>query len=72
MNIMLNQGLKIWVVTCSLTGRLAELVDVMVRRNVSILCVQDTKWVGEKARIIELLGYKLWYTGREKIIMGWV
>jgi len=56
----------------SITGRLAELVDVMVRRNVSILCVQDTKWVGEKARIIELLGYKLWYTGREKIIMGWV
>ena len=37
----------------SLTGRLAELVDVMVRRNVSILCVQKTKWVGEKARIIE-------------------
>jgi len=37
----------------SLTGRLAELVDAMVRRNVSILCVQETKWVGEKARIIE-------------------
>ena len=26
-----------------LTGRLAELVDAMVRRNVSILCVQKTK-----------------------------
>ena len=36
-----------------LTGRLAELVDAMIRRNVSILCVQETKWVGEKARIIE-------------------
>ena len=32
----------------SLTSKLAELVDAMVRRNVSILCVQETKWVGEK------------------------
>ena len=37
----------------SLPSRLAELVNVKVRRNVSILCVQQTKWVGEKARIIE-------------------
>ena len=43
----------------SLTSRLAELVDAMVRRNVSILCVQETKWVGEEARIIEPWGYKL-------------
>ena len=27
----------------SLTDRLAELVDAMVRRNVSILCMQETK-----------------------------
>jgi len=27
----------------SFTGKLAELVDAMVRRNVSILCVQETK-----------------------------
>ena len=45
----------------SLTGRLAELIDAMVRRNVNILCVQETKWVGEKVKIIELWGYKLWY-----------
>ena len=37
----------------SLTGILAELVDAMARRNVSILCVHETKLVGEKARIIE-------------------
>ena len=35
----------------SLTGRLAELVDAMVRRNVSILCVHETKWVGEKLEL---------------------
>ena len=38
----------------------------MVRRNVSILCVQETKWVGKKDRIIEPWGYKLWYTGRDR------
>ena len=30
------------------------------------LCVQETKWVGEKAIIIEPWGYKLWYTGRDR------
>ena len=50
----------------SLTGRLAELVNAMVRRNASILCVQETKQAGEKARIIEPWGYKLWYTDRDK------
>ena len=38
----------------------------MIRRNVSILCVQETKWVGEKGIIIEPWSYKLWYTGRDR------
>ena len=50
----------------SLTGRLAELVGTMIRRNVSILCVQETKWVGEKVRIIKPWGYKVWHTGRDR------
>ena len=50
----------------SFTGKLAELVDAMIRRKVSILCVHETKWVGEKARIIEPYGYKLLYTGRDR------
>ena len=37
----------------SLINRLAELVDAMIRKNVSILYVQETKWVGENVRIIE-------------------
>ena len=57
----------------SLTGKLAELADVMVRRNVCILCVQETKWVGERARIIEPWGYKLFGILVEiEIVMGWV
>jgi hypothetical protein len=36
----------------SLTGRLTELVEVMRRRKINILCLPETKWVGEKARVI--------------------
>ena len=32
----------------SLTGRLRELVDSAIRRHVNILCVQETKWKGQK------------------------
>ena len=38
----------------------------MVRNNFSILCVHETKWVDKKVRIIEPLGYELWYTCRER------
>ena len=42
---------------------LGELVDAAVRRGVDILCVQETKWRGQKAKEVEDTGFKLWYTG---------
>jgi exonuclease III len=39
------------------------LVDTMIRRRVNILCVQETKWKGQKAKEVEDIGFKLWYTG---------
>lgn len=30
----------------SLTDRSIELVDVMVRRTINILCLQEMKWTG--------------------------
>jgi exonuclease III len=30
---------------------------------VNILCVQETKWKGQKAKEVEGTGFKLWYTG---------
>jgi len=42
------------------------LVDAMIRQNVNILCVQETKWVDEKAKIIKPCSYKLWYSGRDR------
>ena len=47
----------------SLTGKLRELVDAAIRRHVNILCVQETKWKGQKAKEVEGTGFKLWYTG---------
>ena len=36
----------------TMTGRGRELADMMERRNVNILCLQETKWKGSKARNI--------------------
>ena len=33
----------------TMTGRGRELADIMERRNVDILCPQETKWKGSKA-----------------------
>ena len=35
---------------------------MMRDRKINILCVQESKWVGEKTKDIN--GYKLWYTGK--------
>jgi exonuclease III len=34
-----------------------------VRRGVDILCVQETKWRGQKAKEVGDTGFKLWYIG---------
>ena len=44
----------------TMTGRGRELADLMERRNVDILCLQETKWKGSKARNIGG-GCKLFY-----------
>ena len=41
----------------SLTGKSIELVKSLYRRRISIACVQESKWVGSKARVVD--GYKL-------------
>ncbi|KAK3547940.1 hypothetical protein QTP70_001327 [Hemibagrus guttatus] len=43
-------------------GKGRELADMMERRKVYILCVQETRWKGSKARSIGA-GFKLFYYG---------
>ena len=45
-----------------MTGRGRVLADMMNRRNVDILCLQETKWKGSKARNIGG-GCKIFYNG---------
>jgi exonuclease III len=47
----------------SFTGKLREVVDTMIRQRVNILCIQQTKWNGQKMKEVEDTGFKLWYTG---------
>jgi exonuclease III len=35
-------------------------------RHINILCVQKTKWIGQKTKEVENTGFKLWYTGKER------
>ena len=46
----------------TMTGRGNEIWDMMERRKLLVLCVQETKWKGSKARKIGN-GYKLYYSG---------
>ena len=48
----------------TITGRGRELADMMERRNVGILCLQETKWKGNKARNIGG-GCKIFYNGAD-------
>ncbi|KAL6579357.1 hypothetical protein OROMI_009573 [Orobanche minor] len=50
----------------SLTGRAAEIGEVMKRMRIHIMCLQEIKWVGEKARVLAPWGYKLWYSGKAR------
>jgi exonuclease III len=47
----------------SLTDKLQEVVDTMIRRSVIILYVQETKWKGQKAKEVKDTSFKLWYIG---------
>ena len=49
----------------TMTGKGRAIADLMKNRRVDILCVQETRWSGDKA--IELgEGYKLLYSGANR------
>ena len=63
----LVQTRKIKVATLnveSMTGRNGEVVHIMARKHLQVLCVQETKWRGSKAREM-CAGYKLYYHGED-------
>ncbi|KAK3554064.1 hypothetical protein QTP70_019173 [Hemibagrus guttatus] len=57
-----DEGRKVKVVSPHIVWKGRELADMMERRKVDILCVQETRWKGSKARSIGA-GFKLFYYG---------
>ena len=56
-------GLKVRALNVgTMTGKARELVDMMQRRKVDTLCVQETRWKGSKARSLGA-GFKLFCHG---------
>lgn len=45
----------------SLTGKFLELVDMLKKKKVDVICIQETKWKGSSTK--EANGFKLWYSG---------
>ena len=64
---IVNVRLASWNIG-SLTRKSIELVKILHRRRISIACVQETRWVGAKAKEID--GFKLWYSGVKRTTNG--
>lgn len=45
-----------------MNGRGREILDAMERQNVSIICVQETRWRGNGVKALAE-GYKLFHSG---------
>ncbi|XP_059301993.1 uncharacterized protein LOC132053918 [Lycium ferocissimum] len=52
----------------TLSGKSIELVKILKKRRINIACVQETKWVGPKAKDVD--GYKLWLSGKSRYRNG--
>ena len=52
----------------TLRGRYNEVVETISRRNVDLCCLQETRWRGASARMIEGKDsrYKLFWVGNDK------
>ncbi|KAI4348022.1 hypothetical protein L6164_008785 [Bauhinia variegata] len=48
----------------TLTSKSLEVVDAMVWGRINIICLQKSKWVGEKARELDTTAFKLRYIGK--------
>ena len=69
---LVQETIKIKLATLNvgrMTGRSGEVVHLMARKNLQVLCVQETKWRGSKAREIGA-GYKLYYHGEDGMKNG--
>jgi len=55
-----------------MTGKAAEVVDMMMRRKVDVCCVQETRWKGEGVKMIKAnnVKYKFYWKGGKEGLGG--
>ena len=53
-----------------LTSKTMEVVDVIIRRKINIMCLQEMRWVGKKIKILSESGYKIQYTTNDRAKNG--
>lgn len=49
-----------------MTGKAMELVDIMMKKKRNVMCLQETKWADEKAKMLDNLDLKQRYSGKDK------
>ena len=56
----------------TMTGKAAEVVDMMMRRKVDVCCVQETRWKGEGVKMIKAnnVKYKFYWKGGKEGLGG--
>lgn len=47
-----------------LNGKSFDVAQVMSKHKINILCLQKTRWIGEKSKEKKVNGSKLWYRGK--------
>ena len=47
----------------TLEAKSLELANKLSKYRIHLVCVQETRWKGKKAKVIK--GYKLWYAGMD-------
>ena len=48
----------------TMTGRSGEIAQLMIKKSLQVMCVEETQWKRSKAREIGA-GYKLYYHGED-------
>ena len=68
-NIIYQVIFRLTVNIGTMTRKSREVAEMLKRRQVEIACVQETKWKGNKPRVIGE-GYKLYNSGASKTRNG--
>jgi len=62
--VILGSHIKYWI--WDFESKINGIGGHDVKRKICIVCLQETRWTGEKAKMLIESGYKLWYSGKDR------